>query len=111
MKGKKMGFFDFFRRKKEAVEPQNEPVKEIKQGFYREREYFPANPLCKPNTNPEYWMTVEGEYKDNGREGCWLIKDKKGHERGYINYQDGRKHGLEKEPFGGYTLYYHGQAV
>ena len=103
-----MGLFDFFKKKKTVVEPQ----KEIKQGFHREREFFPATPLSTPRNEPESWMILEGEYVNNSKVGCWIIKDKSGKEQGYIHYDDyGRKHGLEKLPTGGYTLYYHGQMV
>ena len=106
-----MNFFNFLRKKKEIPEVQDMPVKEVKQGFQRERGYFPPNPLYKPHSDPEFWMTIEGEYQDNLKEGRWVIKDKSGQEKGYINYAGGRKHGLEKLPNGGYTLYYLGQAV
>ena len=107
-----MKILDFLKRKKSVVENQEEPVKEVKQGFYRERKFFPSTPLSTPQNEPESWMNLEGKYKDNAKVGRWTIKDNSGHEQGYIHFDEhGRKHGLEKTPAGGYTLYHHGQKI
>lgn len=108
-----MKIFDFFKRKKKMVSttkyhPRNK--EQVKQGFYREREYIIPNSNFTQNKS-EFLMTLEGEYKDGVRVGRWKVKDKDGNE-GYTNYNEyGQKDGLEKSPNGTYTLYSHGQRI
>lgn len=106
-----MGILEFFKKKKDIAN-QEKQLKEVKQGFYREQEFFPKTSLSTPRNEPESWMVLEGKYENNSKVGRWVIKDKSGKEQGYIHYNKyGQKHGLEKSPVGGYTLYHTGQVA
>ena len=106
-----MGIFDIFFKKRERniMDQSVQVIKQPKQGFFTEKEYiYPNSAYTRPN--PEFLMTLSGEYENDVREGRWIIEDKYGR-KGYINYEEGRKHGLEMTPDGTYSLYYQGQRI
>ena len=102
-----MAFFDFFKRKRKPSGEQEQATrKQPKQGFYRERVNIPSRIGGLP---PEF-VTMEGNYENDKREGHWIIKDENGRE-GFVNYASGKEHGLGKSLEGGYSLYYYGRVI